>query len=350
VTTVGNARGVDDPSGVAIEGLALRPVNDSDVDVVTGLIAAQDVAWWGEPDADADDTRLEFDRVRLAWGSVEAGGRLAVLGTAPVGVAMAFDHGQTTLAVDPSSPEPSATTQVLIEWLLARGARSVESPVGDVERIAVIERCGFRRERSSFELERPADVTDLGPTAWPDGYVASRFRPGVDDQELHDVIYSVWTDVPGHTHRPLEEWRTLLLSPAAVDPDLVVLVRCVGRTDGVTAHDGSPVGGSGVGGSSVGGSGAGEAAGRIAGVAICRRFGGGVGWVSQLAVARTDRGTGLGRSLLVEAFRRLAGDDATDLLGLGVEAENATALGLYRSVGLEVAREYLHFTRPTGPS
>ena len=66
MTTVGNARGVDDPSGVAIEGLALRPVNDSDVDVVTGLIAAQDVAWWGEPDADADDTRLEFDRVRLA--------------------------------------------------------------------------------------------------------------------------------------------------------------------------------------------------------------------------------------------------------------------------------------------
>ncbi len=32
----------------------------------------------------------------------------------------------------------------------------------------------------AVELERPADVTDLGPTAWPDGYVASRFRPGVE--------------------------------------------------------------------------------------------------------------------------------------------------------------------------
>lgn len=304
--------------------LVLRPVTDADVDVVTDLIAAQDVAWWGEPDADADDTRLEFDRVRLAWGSVEAGARLALLGTAPVGVAMVFDHGQTTLAVPPVSPDPGVVTHVLLDWLLDHGAESVDAPVGDAVRIGVIEQRGFARDRSSFELERSADVGDLGPTAWPHGYVSRPFRPGVDERELHEMIYSVWTDVPGHTHRPLEEWRTLLLSGPTFDPDLVVLARH--RGDGAIVvdergHDGP-----------------------IAGVAICRRFGGGVGWVSQLAVGRDHRGVGLGRALLVDAFHRLAAQDGTSLLALGVEAENAAALGMYRSVGLDIAREYVHFS------
>jgi ribosomal protein S18 acetylase RimI-like enzyme len=68
---------------------------------------------------------------------------------------------------------------------------------------------------------------------------------------------------------------------------------------------------------------------------------GGVGWVSQLAVGRPDRGLGLGRSLLIESFRRLTAGGA-ETLALDVEAENATALGLYRSVGLDVTREWVH--------
>mgnify|MGYP001828107108 FL=1 len=298
--------------------VTLRPVGDDDVAVVTSVIEAQDVAWWGEPDGDADDTRLEFDRVRLASGSLGAGGRLAVHDGVAVGVALAFDHGQTTLALDPSSSASEDALATLLEWLVAHGARRVDAPVGDLSRIAAIERAGFVRERSSFELERPSDVTDLGEVSWPDGYVTDTFRVGVDDQDLHDMIYSVWTDVPGHTHRPLAEWRTLLLGGASFDPSLVVLVRRLA--------DAVP--------------------GRIAGVAVCRTAPGGVGWVNQLAVGRPDRGVGLGRALLVEGFRRLAARDGVTLLGLGVEAENATALGLYRSVGLDVAREFIHFSSP----
>jgi ribosomal protein S18 acetylase RimI-like enzyme len=57
-----------------------------------------------------------------------------------------------------------------------------------------------------------------------------------------------------------------------------------------------------------------------------------------LAVARSERHRGLGRALLLHAFADLqtGGRDLT----LGVEAENAAALGLYRSVGLEVEREW----------
>ena len=74
---------------------------------------------------------------------------------------------------------------------------------------------------------------------------------------------------------------------------------------------------------------------------MCRTFAGGIGWVSQLAVGYPDRGVGLGRALLVESFHRLSAT-GVEILGLGVGADNENALGLYRSVGLEVARKWVH--------
>ena len=169
-------------------------------------------------------------------------------------------------------------------------------------------------ERSSFELERSGDVADLPLPSWPDGIVPVPFRLGVDDEELHEMIYSFWTDVVGHTARPLDEWRSALLAGQWFDADLVVIAR---------ADDGE---------------------GPIVGCALGRTFTGGVGWVSQLGVAHSARGVGLGRAVLIEASHRLH-RTGTRIIALGVEAENANALGLYRSVGFEVTREWLHCER-----
>ena len=65
----------------------------------------------------------------------------------------------------------------------------------------------------------------------------------------------------------------------------------------------------------------------------------GRGSVDMLAVAMSERHRGLGRALLLHAFADLQLAGSRDLT-LGVEAENAAALGLYRSVGLEVEREW----------
>jgi ribosomal protein S18 acetylase RimI-like enzyme len=124
------------------------------------------------------------------------------------------------------------------------------------------------------------------------------FRLGVDDEELHEMIYSFWTDVPGHTYRPIDEWRSLILAGSWFDAALVVVAR---NDDGRGPLEGC-------------------------------------------AVARTARGLGLGRALLIESCRRLAGKEPR-IIGLGVEAENASALGLYRSVGFEIAREWIHCSR-----
>lgn len=289
--------------------VTLRSATDDDLAGVTAVFAAQDIAWWDEVDGDVDDVRGEFDRTVAAFGTLADGARVALVDGAVVGVALHVGHGQTNVAVDPSTGYAERSLEMLIDWLIESGATLIDAPAHDAERLDVLRARRWTPVRSSFDLERVATVDDLVSLAWPTDISASPFRRGVDDQAVHDMIYSVWTDVAGHTHRPIEEWRALFLDVPSYDPDLVVLAR---HRDG-----------------------------HVAGIAMCRVFDGELGWVNQLAVGRPDRGVGLGRALLVESFRRFA-DRGVERLGLGVEADNGTALGLYRSVGLEVTREWMH--------
>jgi ribosomal protein S18 acetylase RimI-like enzyme len=302
----------DDAAMVA--RVELRPASDADAPALAQIQDAQDHAWWGSADGDEDDLRADLDRVRLANDSLDKGSRVAVAprsdgDEAIVGFALAFEHGHTNVAVDPECDEADEARRQLVEWLITTGAKVISAPSQDRARLALLDDFGWHPTRSSFELHRGADIGDLGPTSWPAGISAAAFRRGIDDADVHAMIYSVWTDVAGHTDRPLEEWQALLLHDASFVPDLVVLAR--------------------------------RDSGSVAGVAMCRMYAGGVGWVSQLAVGRPDRGVGLGRSLLIESFHRLVATGA-ETLALDVEAQNATALGLYRSVGLDVAREWVH--------
>ncbi len=299
------------PRCMTVATVTLRPATVDDVAVISAVTDAQDTAWWGSPDGDIDDTRHELDQVVSVMGSLETASRVAVVEEAVLGFALLSGHGHTSAAIDPSAPLAHEACAALFRWLVEAGAGEIESPAQDVDRLAAIAAVGFVPRRSSFELERPGDVDDLEPAVWPDGIAPVPFRKGVDDEEVHEMIYSVWLDVDGHTLRPLAEWRERLLGGPWFEQDLVVLAR---RDHG---------------------------AGPAAGVALGRRFGTDVGWVSQLAVGRPDRGAGLGRAVLIEACHRLR-RIGVRVIGLGVEAENERALGLYRSVGFDVAREWVH--------
>ena len=293
----------------------LRPPVDDDVEAISRVVDAQDTAWWGEPDGDVDDVRAELDRVQRAMGSLELGARVAVVDGMVVGAAMAVGHGHTSVAIDAPVGDASAVRRALFDWLTELGDDiQVESPAQDAERMADLDALGFAPSRSSFELERPGDTADLSEPTWPDGIVPVPFRLGVDDEELHAMLYDFWTDVPGHTDRPIDEWRSSILAGTWFDADLVV----VARGDG--------------------------GSGPIVGSVLGRTFTGAVGWVSQLGVAPSARGRGLGRAVLIESCRRLGAKEPR-IIGLGVEAENANALGLYRSVGFEISREWIHCSR-----
>lgn len=299
---------------LVVTGVELRPLAERDLDEVARVIDAQDTAWWGSPDGDLDDVRDEFARIARANGSLAVGARVAIADGTIVGMAALVGHGHTSVAVDPATAASTGALSALLAWLVEVGAGEIEAPSQDDQRRSLLADLGFVPVRSSFELERPGDVSDLPAPSWPEGIVPVPFRLGVDDEELHGMIYSFWTDVPGHTRRPIDEWRSLLLAGPWFDPDLVVVVRRDGGT------------------------------GPLVGCALGRTFVGSVGWVSQLGVAPAARGRGLGRAILLEACHRLARRDV-EVIGLGVEAENDRALGLYRSVGMAVAREWVHWSR-----
>jgi len=280
---------------LAVDHIELRAANDDDVEAMSLVIDAQDSAWWGEPEGDIAEVRDELARVEQATGSIAAGARVALVDGALVGVAMCIGHGHTSVAVDPSRAAASAARLALFGWLDGFDGVEIESPGQDAERSGELASIGFVPYRSSFELERSGDATDLGEPV--------PFRLGVDDEELHDMIYAFWTDVAGHTHRPIDEWRRSILA---------VIVR----------GDGGD--------------------GPIAGCALGGTFAGDVGWVSQLVVAPSARG--VGRAILIESCRRLSAKEPK-LIGLGVEAENSNALGLYQSVGFEIVREWVHCVR-----
>jgi ribosomal protein S18 acetylase RimI-like enzyme len=271
----------------------LRPATPADRPDVVALALAEDAAWSGGAEISAEEAGEYVDD--HGQGVVfERDGRVA-------GYAAASEGGATMLLVDPGD-EPGPALEALVAWLAERGHRDVDSYASDARRIAWLEAHGFAHRRSSFDLQRAIDPP-LAPAAWPGGVAVARYRPGEDDEAVHALVYvdAAWAEVPGHTERSLESWRSMLT------PEY----HCW-----VARRDERPVG---------------WVAGRV--------FGDGRGWVQQLAVARPARGLGLGRALLLHSLAELCDRGATSL-ALGVQAENDHAIGLYRDIGFEVEREF----------
>lgn len=67
-------------------------------------------------------------------------------------------------------------------------------------------------------------------------------------------------------------------------------------------------------------------------------------WVSLVGVRREWRGRGLGRAVLAHGLRTLR-DAGYVTASLHVDAENSSAVNLYRSLGMDVARTRLHFEK-----
>ena len=284
--------------------MALRAATDADRDAVLALGVAEETAWFGEPDVSAAEVG--------EWIDDEGGLQAGVVAVAEDGRVRGFaSPGRRTavLLTDPARIDPVADE--LLPWLRAqRDDVQLETFAGDTQRIRAFERHGLRHRRSSFSMFRPDAIEPVPEPALPDGVAVAPYRLGDADEDVHRLIYvdAAWASVPGHAERDLDDWRESM-RPC---PSMFLARR-----------DGRPVG---------------WVAGRL--------LESGRGFVRMLAVAESERGRGLGRALLLVTFAGLQRAGARGLT-LGVEAENEAALGLYRSVGLEVEREWR--TYASGP-
>jgi ribosomal protein S18 acetylase RimI-like enzyme len=271
----------------------LRPATGADRPDLIALALAEDAAWSGARAVSSEEAGEYIDP--FGPGVIfERDGRVA-------GYAAARDGGGTILLVDPGD-DPRDALGALVAWLGERGHHEVETYARDARRIAWLEANGFTYRRSAFDLRRGVDPP-LALPVWPSAVAIARYRPAEDDDAVHALIYvdAAWGEVPGHHERSLEAWRSTLTP---------------GYRGWVARRDE-----------------------RLVGWVVGRVFSDRRGWVEQIAVARSARGLGLGRALLLHSLAELRSRGATSF-ALGVQSENENAIGLYRDVGFEVEREW----------
>jgi ribosomal protein S18 acetylase RimI-like enzyme len=186
----------------------------------------------------------------------------------------------------------------------ARGRALVRAvAVGGSPLVAHLERRGYSPIRFSFEMR--IDLDERLPTpALPNGVQLTSLRPG-EERVAYAVSQEAFADHWEFTPHSWEEWSHFMIGDD-FDPELWIVSR-----------DGD----------------------EVAGVCLCRSEAigrPGVGYVRILGVRRPWRRRGLGRALLLEAFRRF-GDRGAHAVALGVDGENTTgAVRLYESVGMRV--------------
>ena len=287
----------------------IRPPRVGDLDAVLDLLIARDIADLGQPDIDASDVLCDWedpqiDMAKDAW-VVEGDGRLS-------GYGLAGSGGHLDVVVHPDD-EGRGLGRILLrlaeERALARAAPGetlhLVQMLGSANTMArdLLEEHGYGVGQRYWRMR-----VALGSTpapAWPPGVTQSTHQPGDADRELHALIETAFSEIPGNRPESFERWRQRRMMVADFDP-----------TSWLVAH---------------------EEDGTLVGGCVCELWPDeGSGYVAQLATRPDRRGLGLGRALLLAAFadQRRRGLRWT---ALDVNALNESGLRLYESVGMEVA-------------
>jgi GNAT superfamily N-acetyltransferase len=276
----------------------LRPAREADRDEVIRLALAEDVSWFGASEYTAEEMGEFIDEIGISSGVVATRPDGSVRGYAAVGAAK-----ESLLVIDAADPEPPYAE--LVSWMRDRGGSSIYTYGKDTARHDALQAAGWHYAFSSYDLARPS-AGPVDAPQWPAGIDVATFVRGEDDERVHHLIYvdAAWGDQPGHLSRPLNAWQR------SIGPE---------ERGWIALRDDRPVG-----------------------VAIGRNFADGRAYVHQLAVASDVRRSGLGRALLLHAYTELLAAGATSLT-LNVQASNERALGLYRSIGLDIVREWRIF-------
>jgi ribosomal protein S18 acetylase RimI-like enzyme len=294
------------PSGS--DGLTVRPLGQNDAAAVATLMGACEQHDVGEvlieeADIVGDWQRPAFDLATQTVGVLD-GDRLVAY--AEVYKAR-WAHG----AVDPAYRGRGIGT-ALSRWTRAVGARGGGTVVGqpapgDSAGERLFAALGYRNLWTSWVLEMPAGQTiEAQPT--PEAYAIREPRDQGDLEAAWTVNEDAFLEWSDRERSSFEEWAATVVNRPGYEPwQLRLMV---------------------------------DPAGEVVGMAFVI-VSNGCAYVDKLAVRRDQRGRGLARALLVDAFEvgRAHGGDRSEL-----STDSRTgALGLYEKVGMQVTSVWRHW-------
>ena len=305
-------------TSVAPPGYRLRRPSHDDIEAVTELKRAVDVALRGESDVTVDEMIEEWavPRVSMAedlWIVETAGG-------AVVGYGFLWQEDPPLVFVAEQTVRPDHRGRGLSRLLLglaetrarqAAGPQPAGRPVDlgvwahedDAERISLFTGLGYRHVRTFLRLDLDLAEPTAAP-AWPAGIVVRGFRRHRDEAAVHAAMDEAFRDHWRPDVMDLDEWLAFRFERPDLDLGLWWVAWAGDEVAGAALAIETPLG----------------------------------GYIADLAVRRPWRGRGLGRALLLQAFAELRRRGLPRAY-LGVDSENPTgAMHLYSSLGM----------RPTG--
>lgn len=292
--------------------VTVRHPTMADVRRTLDLIDRVEIAEYGESDSDLVELTHDWEQMDLgqdAWLVFDETDTL-------VGYAAVLPHGEGLrydFYADPDWPDASLG-RALLTQCEARGgviAAQREGPLDVTVYVAavnerdkgVVETADFKLVRSHYQM-RVKLAGDLPEPVWPEAVSVRTAVPGEDDRAIHRLIVAAFS-WPDREPVSFAEWQESAMRSDIFDPELWFLAIADEKIIGTCLGYSYPE----------------------------------EGWVRHLAVDDKWRQRGIGTALLqhsFKAFKELGHAEA----GLGVRAENESALRIYERAGMYRARQY----------
>ena len=300
---------------ILAEGMQVRLPTMADLEAVTVLIRACELADMGEQEFTSDDLRDDWDKPEFQLT------KNAVLVEAPAGQIVGYtnvSYDRRGMFLEPNTavlPEyrGQGIEQYLLQWAEERVREYLVEEQPDIphvirtvcfldERRQLLEQASYRRTMRECYME--IDFTEAPAVLEPIAGITIRpFKPEQEARDVHRVIQTAFMDMHERIPEDFDSWERWALQNHAFDPSLLYV-----------AMDGN----------------------EMVGAILCRDYQQ-AGYVSQLGVLRPWRQRGIGHYLLQQVF----GDfyrRGIRKVNLSVDAENATgAPRLYKRAGMHVA-------------
>jgi ribosomal protein S18 acetylase RimI-like enzyme len=275
-----------------------RPAGWNDFDAVCALLSTRSRAVHGVSEVRPEHVRADwelpsFEVGRDNWVAVEQG---RLTGYAAVSPTCELDLA----SVDAATGETLLALAVAGARARALDAIRVFVPGADERLLALVDQHGFELETEILRMWKTLDGSDPDPV-WPDGVTIRTYEPADAEavKQLLDEAYLAWD--ASYVPRSSEDWIRWMTGDADFDPAVWWLAESNGRLVGCALHWRS-------------------------------------GWVKDLAVAESQRGRGLGASLLLQGLGEFA-RRGVPRVGLKVDASNPTgAVRLYERLGFVTDR------------